>query len=435
MTVPATSAFPDASIMKGRVLIVDDVDENVDILRRQLLKNDFDIDVAYDGETALKQISIQRPDLVLLDLVMSGMSGMEVLKRIRTAYSSFHLPVIMISAVSEADSVIKAFELGASDYIVKPFNSKVVMARVRGQIERLQAIRALETLMAGAGERDGEAPLAEDGFAQAALVRDAIAARKASEASLRDALEKAEAASRAKRAFLSNMCHELRTPLNAIIGFSDILYGEISGEQADYIRHINKGGEHLLSILDALIRMSELERAPLVLKKARIGVRELIVDAVEILQHASRDKNLNILVDDDAEDMDLFADVAVVRQALINIVSNAVKFSPENGDINISFERRGSGRLAVLVEDRGVGFGEAELDELGEPFARGDFKYAGQYEGVGLGLPIAKRFIEAHDGEVRLENRRHGGARVIILLPLETDEQSSPAKLSGNAAF
>ena len=417
-------------LAKGEILIVDDVSENLDILRRQLARRAFEIDCADSGAAALRRIAMRPPDLVLLDSMMPGMSGMEVLEKIRLDYSPSHLPVIMVTAISEVNAVVKAFELGANDYIIKPFDFKVVLARVQGQIERLQAIRALETLMA-AGAQGKPRSTPQGALAQAALVRDAIAARKASEASLRNALEKAEAANRAKQAFLANMCHELRTPLNAVIGFSNILYTEVRDTHREYIRYIHKSGEHLLSILNALIRMSELEREHPALEKTESDAIELVCDVAEILKHAAGEKNIDLSVAAAAKKALLSVDVAAIRQALINVVSNGIKFSPEGGKVEIKVDVRDGESLSVVVEDRGVGFDEDKLAKIGEPFVRGDFGYEGRYEGVGLGFSIAKKIIEAHCGNLRIENREGGGARATVELPLQGRRVAARAVGSG----
>ena len=431
MTPPAETRSR-AALAKGEILIVDDVSENVDILRRQLARRSFEIDCADSGAAALRRIATRPPDLVLLDSMMPGMSGMEVLEKIRADYSPSHLPVVMVTAISEVNAVVKAFEFGANDYIVKPFDFKVVLARVQGQIERLQAIRALETLIA-AGAPGAQRPTEQEALAQAALVREAIAARKASEASLRIALEKAEAASRAKQAFLANMCHELRTPLNAVIGFSNILHTEVRDAHREYIRYIHKSGEHLLSILNALIRMSELEREHPALEKTESDAKTLVCDIAEILKHAADEKNVELTVTTCAEQAPLHIDAAAVRQALINIVSNGIKFSPEGGKVEIAMEVVDDERLAVTVEDRGVGLDEDKLAKLGEPFVRGDFGYEGRYEGMGLGFSIAKKIIEAHCGDLRIENREGGGARAVIKLPLQRRRPAARSVASGAA--
>ena len=407
-----------APLSQGDILIVDDLCDNIDILRRQLMRHEFNIDYVRTGDAALKYISQKCPDLLLLDWMMPGMSGLEVLQQIRANYSSSHLPVIMVTAISEVDCVVKAFEAGANDYVIKPFEASVVLARVKSQIERLQAIRTLEDFMMNSNQVMSLG--SENAFGQAAIVRDAIAARKSAEASLRDALEKAEAASRAKKAFLGNMSHELRTPLNAIIGFSTVLYDEVNEEQKSLITHINKSGEYLLSILNALIRMSELEENHPALQRVPVHAVELVRDAIDILHYAVKDNQIDIIFSPSNEDMELFADAIALKQALINIISNAIKFSPHGGSVNIEIEQLSVDRLAFIITDCGIGISDEQLKRMGEPFERGDFDYEGCYDGIGLGLAIARRLVEAHGGQILFENQEPKGAKVTVIMPQNT---------------
>lgn len=417
-----------APLSQGDILIVDDLCDNIDILRRQLMRHEFNIDYVRTGDAALKYISQKCPDLLLLDWMMPGMSGLEVLQQIRANYSSSHLPVIMVTAISEVDCVVKAFELGANDYVIKPFEASVVLARVKSQIERLQAIRTLEGFMMDSNQAASLGM--ENAFGQAAIVRDAIAARKSAEASLRDALEKAEAASRAKKAFLSNMSHELRTPLNAIIGFSTVLFDEVNEEQKNLITHINKSGEYLLSILNALIRMSELEENHPALQRAPVHAAELVRDAIDILHYAVKDNQIDMNFSPSIEDAELFADAIALKQALINIISNAIKFSPHGGSVNIEIEQLSVDRLAFVITDCGIGISDEQLKRMGEPFECGDFDYEGCYDGIGLGLAIARRLVEAHGGQILFENQEPKGAKVTVIMPQNTLNYIKKRKIS-----
>ena len=400
-----------APLGKGDILIVDDLCDNIDILRRHLFRHDFNIHFARNGDMALEHIAKQCPDLVLLDWMMPGMSGLEVLREIRKKYSPSHLPV----AINEVNCVIQAFDHGANDYIVKPFDSKVVLARVKNQIERLQAIRTLEDLMLKsngvASFRDATALDHED------VVRDAIAARKSAEESLRAALERAEAASRAKKAFLSNMSHELRTPLNAVIGLSSILSDELDDEHRELVEQINKSGEHLLSILNSLLRMSELEQNHPALRRGAVAANSLVQDAIDVLCFTAKEGDIDLCFETCADDEELFADKVALKQALINVISNAIKFSPAGEKVRVKIDKLTVDRLAFIVVDSGIGISEEKLGRMGEPFERGDFDYEGCYDGVGLGLAIARRLVEAHGGEIKFERRASKGAKVTIIMP------------------
>ena len=415
---PAEKRKLYAPVAHGDILIVDDVDDNIDILRRHLISHEYSIEYVKSGDEALQYVSRKCPDLVLLDWMMPRMSGLETLAKIREKYSASHLPVIMVTALSEADCVVDAFAYGANDYIVKPFDPRIVLARVKSQIERLQAIRALEGLMI---EPSRAASFeAKSFFGQAAVVRDAIAARKAAEESLREALKKAEGAARAKKAFLSNMSHELKTPLNAIIGFSEILMADGNDQQKSFLSHINKSGEHLLSIIESLIRMSELEQDQPALERSIVKAASLVRDAVDVLRYSAGEKGVDLNCEATNDEMELFCDGVALKQALINIISNAIKFSPEGGVVDVSVRQDSADRLAFVVTDSGVGFQTGVLERMGEPFERGDFDYEGCYDGVGVGLAIAKRLVEAHGGQILFRDRESQGTEVTVIVQQST---------------
>ncbi len=410
----ASPSEEEKILSQGHILIVDDVQDNINILKRRLTKKGYEIHFATDGASALKRIAEHRPDLLLLDWMMPKMSGIEVLERIREDYSASHLPVIMLTARNETEALFQAFELGANDYIVKPFDFKVVLARVKSQIERLQALRALEVLLEVGGSSTSEQP--ENDIAKAKLLKDAISARKAAEASMRDALLKAESGARAKQAFLANMCHELRTPLNSVIGFSEVMKDQLEGDHAEYVQLIHKSGEHLLSMLNSMIVMSELEQNHPPLKVAEVNAIALVETVISITQHALRDKNIEVIFVPGEINPILKIDETAITQAFLNILSNAIKFSNPDSKIIIGFDRLNDQQLGIVIKDCGAGLCGKKLSTLCEPFERGDFDYSGQYDGLGLGLPIAKKLVEAHGGFIKIEDRNSQGTKATIVL-------------------
>ncbi len=414
----AVDAVANAELSKGRILVVDDIFENVDVLSRRFSRDGFETSYADNGQTALTMIEKERPDLVLLDWMMPGLSGLEVLQEIRKTYSSSQLPVIMVTALDDADSIVSAFGHGANDYISKPFEFKVVLARVRSQMERLQAIRVLEALI-NADDVDTPADHSDVQHSME-LVLEAISARKEAEAALRDALEKAESANRAKGAFLSNMSHELHTPLNAIIGFSTLLEQDADASHLDAVRYIQKSGQYLLSALTSVIRMSELETNSPNLEKSWCEARDLAQAAVDLLEPAAEEKQVTFTIRSQSENNRICVDAAAIQQVLMNLLSNAIKFSPIGGDVEIDISHPRADFLQIKVADHGEGLRTDNIESLLEPFGRGDFSYAGEYEGIGLGLPIAVRLVEAHDGALTIAQREPYGACVTITLPYDT---------------
>jgi two-component system cell cycle sensor histidine kinase PleC len=246
------------------------------------------------------------------------------------------------------------------------------------------------------------------------------------------AMTRAEAANQAKSEFLANMSHELRTPLNAINGFSEIMAGELFGplghdKYKGYAGDILKSGQHLLSLINDILDMAKIEAGKLTLHYEQVSLKEVVEDATRLMRGKIQEAGLTLRVEA-PELPDIEADHRGLKQVVLNLISNAVKFTPEGGDIVVALSQLDVGRVQVAVTDTGIGIAPEDLARLARPFEQVEGQHSKTTQGTGLGLALTKSLIELHGGELLMQSQPGEGTTVSFDLPIQRPGAAQQAR-------
>jgi signal transduction histidine kinase len=393
---------------KFTILVVDDIPENIDILRG-ILNSKYNIKAAINGRTALAiAASDNPPDLILLDVVMPEMDGFEVCRKLRETRESFELPVIFLTSETETENVITGFKIGGQDYIAKPFKPEELLSRVETHLELKKKTEQLnllnKTLEKKVSERTAQLDESNKGLVKANFK-----------------LEKAYSDLRnldmAKTKFLKIISHEIRTPLNGIAGMTNLLEDTLeSHESLEFLKYLKISVERLNKFSKKALQITELQTENTDITKEKIDVQMLIEEIIEDFQETIGQKNISINTDF-STGFQITADRHLLKICLGNIIENAVSYTEKDGAVFLNAFKE-ENVTAIRIINNGKAFSQEDLDNM---FS---FFYIGRDpvdKDFGLGLATSKLIMDAHMGEIKVENIPEIGPSVTLFLPEHQD--------------
>lgn len=378
-----------------RVLIAED-DPTVRLVVAAALEADgLYVEQAEDGQQAIEAFERERPDLMVVDLNMPRVDGYELCARLRERCEESTIGVMILTGVEDFESIDRAYEVGATDFMTKPVNPHIFVRRVRYMLHAGRAFRRM-----------------------------------------REAREAAIAASEARVNFVARMSHEMRTPLTAILGFVGIARDEHSSasDLREALDAIHRNAGQLYGLVDDVLGFSQVEGGQLQLQARECRPSEIVSSVVEsnIAQATAKGLALEHTLAPDTPQV-LVSDAMRIIQILSNLVTNAIKFTDDGGVRVEARALEGSGGgVEFTVSDTGIGIEEADQSRVFEAFEQADNSMARAYQGVGLGLAIVKQLTEMLGGEIALESRPGAGSRFTVRLPgLETSPGASRKAAAG----
>ena len=355
----------------GRLLVVDDNPQNRRLMQRRMSRAGYDVETVSGGAEALARVAEGGIDLVLLDVMMPRMSGIEVVERLRVHHRLHELPVIMVTALDRSADVVEALERGANDYVSKPVDYPVLFARVRTQLR----VKRLGDL---------------------------------------------------KDEFFRIATHDLRNPLTKILGGADVVLTlcdpaePLPGEVFNLLGGILRGAQEMQTIIEDFLEFGAIDDESFRLQRRPLDLPSLLAQVVASARGAAEAKDITLVLQTDAVPP-VEADEDRARQVVNNLVSNAIKFSAAGATATLRC-RAIDDAVRVEIDDEGPGFQPEDAEQVFEQYARLSARPTGGEPSAGLGLSICRRIVELHGGRIGFANRDPGpGATLWFELPLRVD--------------
>ena len=362
-----------------KLLVVDDVQTNVLLLKALLGKEGYGILVANNGQEALEVIRNENPDLILLDVMMPGMDGFEVAERLKSEEFRCEIPIIFLTALDDTQSIVNGFKLGVGDFISKPFRKEELMVRIKHQLSLVAARRIIE-------EKNEE-------------LRKTIAGRDK---------------------MYSVIAHDLRSPmasmkmlLNTIM--MSVEKDKIDPDIFDMLEMSNKTSEEVFSLLDNLLKWTKSQLGKLTVIPQKLDISGLADGVVEVMNSVAEVKHIK-LIRTDHESFFVYVDIEMIKSILRNLISNAVKFSNPDTEIKVGIKAE-DGKVIVSVTDSGKGIKKEDQHKLLKDSTHFTTYGTNSEEGSGLGLLLCRDFARKNGGELWFESEENLGSVFSFSLP------------------
>jgi two-component system, sensor histidine kinase and response regulator len=358
------------------ILIVDDIARNLQVLGSILSENGFGVSVASSGQGALEAITAQTPDVILLDIQMPDMDGFEVCRRLKLMPATQHIPVIFLTARTETEDIVRGFELGAVDYITKPFISQELLARVRTHLHLVRQNKHLVEL------------------------------------------------NKEKDEFLGIAAHDLRNPLSKIQFIAEKMSYKADTFTPDLIKEASADIAYTVSgmmeLVSNLLDVNAIEQGHLTPELNAIEIDHIIDHIVRDYDARAEKKHITLRYEADADIPTVLADEVAIVQIADNLISNALKYSPFGKPVTVRLKREND-IVALEVEDAGPGISEDDQKKMFQKFARLSAQPTGGEHTIGLGLSIVKKLVESIHATISVRTMLGKGTTFVVQFPLAAE--------------
>ena len=388
------------------ILVVDDNPTNLEILDHALTQEGYKVRIEAEGLNVIKQARLSIPDLILLDIMLPDLNGFEVCKQLKADPLTEGIPIIFMTALADPVDKIKGLNLGAVDYITKPFQKEELLARVRGHVQLRQLNKTLELQNQQLIELKNE-------------LENRVAERTAE---LSQALEKEKELNQLKSRFITMASHEFRTPLAIISSSSGILqnFSDRLSEKRkqEHLETIQNTIKHIIQVLDDVLMINQAEAEKIEVKLEPLDIIKFCRHLKEQIEASFTSHGIDFYIDLGDEIFSnyqlVLVDKKLLRQIITNLLTNAIKYSPDHNLVNFSLSRKDN-QLIFKIIDHGIGIPATDQVHLFEYFQRGS--NVGTLPGTGLGLSIVKKCVDLHQGEITLDSELGKGTVFTVILP------------------
>lgn len=372
------------------ILMVDDNPANIKLLADMLTSRGYNVEQASNGLDALALARAKEPDIILLDIFMPEVDGYEVCRRLKADEETNRIPVIFISALTDVDNIVRGFDVGGSDYITKPFKFKEVLARIANLLMLVHQRREIEALR----EQDRQ---------------------------------QFETLDNMKSEYINMATHDLRNPLNVILGYLRLLERiEVADKDELLLKEATHNIEHsvqkMRTLVTDILDLAQIKTG-LDFDRQPTSLETFLASSLQGLHMVAHEKGVSLNYTAPEEDVMLLMDVKRMSRVIDNLVSNAIKYTPNGGQVMISAQKL-NGNAQINVSDTGLGIPEKDLPHLFEAFYRIEQSNYQREEGSGLGLSIVKTIVEQHGGTIEVKSAVGKGSTFIVQLPVVETEST-----------